>query len=284
VRLPVIGWVRMREPLRFRGKILSAVVSRTAERWFVSLTVEVEHHIPVRENQAAGGVDLGVSRLATFSDGAGCEGPKALRMYLAKLKRLSRSLSHKVKGSRNRRKSKARIARLYARIINIRQDALHKLTTSLARRFTTLGIEDLNVRGMMANDRLARSIADMGFYEFRPQLEYKAAMHGSRIVVADRFFASSKTCSECGSVLEALALSVPGVGLSVLRRAPRPGRERQEPEKPGGEFRRGSLWRDWLWLESRDPSETSLVEARTQRRSYPMRSFGQVWENGSPRD
>jgi putative transposase len=208
VRLPVIGWVRMREPLRFRGKILSAVVSRTAERWFVSLTVEVEHQTPVRENQAAGGVDLGVCRLATFSDGGGCEGPKALRRSLARLKRLSRSLSHKVKGSRNRGKAKARIARLHDRMTNIRQDALHKLTTSLVRRFTILGIEDLNVRGMMANDPLARSIADMGFHEFRRQLEYKAAMHGSRIVVADRFFASSKTCSACGAVLEALALSV----------------------------------------------------------------------------
>jgi putative transposase len=208
VKLPVIGWVRMHEPLRFNGKIQSVVVSRTADRWFVSVTVEVDQVTPVRENQAAGGVDLGVSSLATLSDGSTFDGPKALRFNLARLKRLSRSLSRKVKGSTNWRKAKAKIARLHARISNIRADALHKLTTELVGRFTVIGIEDLNVRGMMANDRLSRSIADMGFHEFRRQLAYKAAMYGSQVVVADRWYPSSKTCSDCGMVLEALPLSV----------------------------------------------------------------------------
>ena len=208
VKLPVLGWVRMHEPLRFNGKVLSAVVSRTADRWFISLTVEIEHQTPVRESQAVGGVDLGVSSLATISDGSTWVGPKALRSNLARLKRLSRSLSCKVKGSANRRKAKAKIARLHARIVHIRADALHKLTTALVTRFAVIGIEDLNVRGMMANDRLSRSIADMGFNEFRRQLEYKAAMYGSRVVVADRWHPSSKTCSECGIVLVALPLSV----------------------------------------------------------------------------
>jgi putative transposase len=208
IKLSVLGWVRMREPLRFNGNVKSAVVSRTADRWFVSLTVEIEHVTPVRENQAAGGVDLGVSSLATMSDGSAVIGPKALRSNLARLKRLSRSLSRKAKGSANRRKAKARIARLHARIGNIRKDALHKLTTGLVERFTVIGIEDLNVRGMMANDRLARSIADMGFHGFRRQLEYKAEMRGSRIVVADRWHPSSKTCSACGVVVDALPLAV----------------------------------------------------------------------------
>ena len=208
IKLSVLGWVRMREPLRFNGNVKSAVVSRTADRWFVSLTVEIEHLTPVRENQAAGGVDLGVSSLATMSDGSAVIGPKALRSNLARLKRLSRSLSRKAKGSANRRKAKARIARLHARIGNIRKDALHKLTTGLVERFTVIGIEDLNVRGMMANDRLARSIADMGFHGFRRQLEYKAVMRGSRIVVADRWHPSSKTCSACGVVVDALPLAV----------------------------------------------------------------------------
>ncbi len=208
VKLPVIGWVKMRESLRFSGKVKSAVVSRTADRWFVSLHVEMDHATPIRENQAAGGVDLGVSNLATLSDGSRVPGPKALRSNLARLKRLSRSLSRKVKGSANWHKAKAKIARLHARIGNIRADALHKLTTELVGRFTVIGIEDLNVRGMMANDRLSRSIADMGFHAFRRQLAYKAAMYGSRVVVAGRWHPSSKICSNCGAVLEALPLSV----------------------------------------------------------------------------
>ena len=207
VKLPVIGWIRMREQLRFKGRIMSAVVSRTAGRWFVSLAVEGDHQPPTRENQTVGGVDLGIKALATFSDGHVVPGPKALRSDLARLKRLSRSLTRKRKGSNNRRKAKAKIARLHARIANIRQDALHKLTTDLVRHFTVIGIEDLKVKGMLANSRLARSIADVGMYEFRRQLEYKAAMHGARIVVADRWFPSSKTCACCGNVVEDLPLS-----------------------------------------------------------------------------
>jgi len=209
IRLPVIGWVKMHEALRFQGKILGATVSRVADRWFVSVTVEVVRQILIRENQAVGGVDLGVKALATLSDGSDpVAGPKALQSNLKKLKRLSRSLSRKVKGSANRRKAKAKIARLHARISNIRKDGLHKLTTDLVNRFTVVGIEDLNVKGMMANGRLSRAVADMGFHEFRRQLDYKAAMAGTRIVVADRWFPSSKTCSDCGHVVPTLPLSV----------------------------------------------------------------------------
>lgn len=208
IKLPVVGWVKMREALRFSGKILSATVSRVADRWFVSINVEIDHQIPVRENQAVGGVDLGVKALATMSDGSTVEGPKALRSNLKRLKHLSRSLSRKVKGSANRRKDKAKLARLHARISNIRKDGLHKLTTELVNRFTVIGIEDLNVKGMMANGKLSRAIADMGFYEFKRQLTYKADMAGTRIVVADRWFPSSKTCSDCGHIMPTLPLSV----------------------------------------------------------------------------
>lgn len=214
VKLPIIGWVRMREAARFSGTIKSAVVSRTADRWFVSLTIETPDIVPAhRETQAAVGVDLGVSRLATLSrplpnSSGEVEGPKALRSNLKRLKRLSRSLSRKVKGSANRRRAREKIARLHARISNIRKDGLHKLTTSLVRGFAVIGIEDLNVRGMMANDRLARSIADMGFHEFRRQLGYKAAALGCRVVVASRWFASSKTCADCGGIVDALPLSI----------------------------------------------------------------------------
>ena len=210
IRIPNLGWVRMRESLRFAGKIMSATISRVADRWFVSITVNTvdDSHLPKAENQGAVGVDLGVSALATLSTGETIDGPKPHKALLGRLKRLSRSLSRKQKGSANRKKAKAKLAKLHARIAAIRTDALHQLTTNLTRRFHTVGIEDLNVRGMVKNRHLARSIADMGFFEFRRQLEYKAAMRGGQVVVADRFYPSSKTCSACGSVQEAMPLSV----------------------------------------------------------------------------
>ncbi len=210
IRIPNLGWVRMREALRFAGKILSATVSRVADRWFVSLAVDTQDDspLPQAENQGAVGVDLGVKALATLSTGESIPGPKPHKALLDRLRRLSRCLSRKQKGSANRRKAKARLARLHARIANIRSDALHKLTTDLTRRFHTIGIEDLNVRGLVKNRRLARSIADMGFFEFRRQLGYKAARRGGQVIVADRWYPSSKTCSECGHKAETLALSV----------------------------------------------------------------------------
>jgi putative transposase len=207
IKLPVIGWVKMREVVRFAGKIKSAIVSRTADRWFVSLSIEVDHTIPVGETQVAGGVDLGVKALATLSDGTTIEGPKALRRNLKMLRRRSRAYSRKVKGSANRRKSAARLARLHARIANVRQDALHKATTRIVEQFDVIGIEDLNVRGMMANGKLSRAVADVGMFEFRRQIEYKAAMSGARIVVANRWYPSSKTCSDCGCIHTSLTLS-----------------------------------------------------------------------------
>jgi putative transposase len=226
LRVPNLGWVRMRESLRFTGKIMSATISRVADRWFVSVTVDVENRVLPKaenelqdenqvtsefrrsQNQGEVGVDLGVKTLATLSTGESVEGPKAQKRLLCRLRRLSRSVSRKVKGSRNRNKARQRLARLHARIGNLRGDALHKLTTDITRRFHTIGIEDLNVCGMTRNRHLARSVSDMGFHEFRRQLEYKAAMRGGLVVVADRFFPSSKTCSACGYKLDALPLSV----------------------------------------------------------------------------
>lgn len=210
IRIPNLGWVRMRESLRWTGKIISATVSRVAQRWFVSITVDTPNDIqlPKVENQGAVGVDLGVLALATLSTGDTVIGPKALKLALACLSRLSRSMSRKEKGSANRKKARKRLAKLHARISNIRQNALHQLTTDLTRRFDTIGIEDLNVKGMVKNRRLARSVSDMGFYEFRRQLEYKAHWRGGIVVVADRWYASSKTCSCCGTVKEELPLSV----------------------------------------------------------------------------
>lgn len=228
IKLPVIGCVRMREAVRFDGELKSVTISRTADRWYAAIAVETQAPILEPRPEAVGGVDLGVKALVTVSDGTMVEGPKAHRFYLRKLRRMNRSLARKteaakktmglhgkaipkgvrIPASANRKKAAAKLARLHARIANIRQDSLHKLTTDLVRRFSVLGIEDLNVRGMMANDRLARSIADMGFHEFRRQLEYKSALVGARLVVAPRFYPSSKTCSAlgCGYVMKNLDL------------------------------------------------------------------------------
>jgi len=210
IRIPHLGWVRMRETLRFTGKIMSATVSRVADKWFVSITVDTpdDSRLPKAENQGAVGVDLGVSALATLSTGEIVTGPKAHKALLSRLRRLSRGLSRKVKGSENRKQAKLKLARLHARIGNVRSDGLHQLTTELTRRFHTIGIEHLNVRGMVKNRHLSRAVSDMGFFEFRRQLDYKAAQRGGMIVVADRWYPSSKTCSACGHRLETLSLSV----------------------------------------------------------------------------
>ena len=202
VRLPKIGWVRMREEVRFKGQIKSVVVSRRADRWYAAFAVETEDlpHASRKSHGGATGVDLGVSYLATLSDGTRITGPKPHAALLKRLRRESRQLSRKRKGSANWRKAVFRIARLHARIANIRTDALHKLTTRLVLDYDLIGIEDLNVRGMSRNRHLARALMDQAFSEFRRQLEYKAVLYGVQIVVADRFFPSSKTCCLCGAV------------------------------------------------------------------------------------
>jgi putative transposase len=207
IRIPRLGWVRMREAVRFQGKVVSATVRRIADKWFVSVQVELEEAPTPCESQARVGVDLGVNRLATLSNGETFEGPKPLRKELSKLRRLSRALSRKQKGSQNRLKARVRLQRLHYRIRSIRQDSLHKLTTYLTRNFGVIAIEDLNVRGMLKNRHLSRAISDMGFHEFRRQAEYKAKLRQNHLEVVSRWFGSSKTCSECGTIQQRLELS-----------------------------------------------------------------------------
>jgi putative transposase len=206
VRLPVIGWVKMREEVRFAGHVLSVTVSRQADAWFASFGIEVSYEVDPHVATPTVGVDLGVSRLATVSDGAFVPASNPLRRYLKKLKRLSRSLSRKKIGSCNRAKAKIKLARLHRRISDIRADLLHKFTTSLTRHQTVV-IEDLNVRGMLANRKLSRAIADVGFFEFRRQLIYKAKMSDTSVVIADRWYPSSKLCSACDAVNSTLPLA-----------------------------------------------------------------------------
>ena len=218
IRIPKLGWIRMREGLRFAGKVVSASVARVADYWYASITIDTsDPPVPPADNQGAVGVDLGIKALATLSTGETFQGPKALRRLLVRLRRLSRALSRKAKGSCNRARTKLKLARLHARIANIRRDSLHQLSTSVTRRFHTIGIEDLNVKGMLGNRHLARAIADMGFYELRRQIEYKAAWRGAKVVLVDRWYPSSKTCSGCGYRLESLGLGLrdwtcPGCG------------------------------------------------------------------------
>ncbi|MCC5612041.1 transposase, partial [Nostoc sp. CHAB 5834] len=206
VRIPNLGWVRMREPLRFSGSLKGATVSRTAHAWFISIRVETEDVPLPSKSQAAVGVDFGVSALAVLSTGEPEKGPKALRTLLGRLKRLSKAHSRKVKGSANRRKSAQALARLHWRISCVRNDALHKLSHRLTRDYAWIAIEDLNVKGMMANRHLALSLADASFGELRRQLTYKAAQRGVHLAVVDRWYPSSKSCSACGAVNEALTL------------------------------------------------------------------------------
>lgn len=207
IRVPNLGWVRMREELRFSGKIMSANISRTADKWFVSITVDTpEATLHRTENQGVVGVDLGVKNLATLSSGKKIEGSKILKKLLDRLSRLSKSLSRKKLKSANRKKAKEKLSRLYAKIANTRKDSLHKLTTSLVKEYEVLGIENLNVKGMMGNKHLSRALSDSSFGEFRRQLEYKRASTGTKVIVADKWFASSKTCSSCGYKLEKLSL------------------------------------------------------------------------------
>lgn len=199
----------MRESLRFDGEPRSVTLSAEAGRWFVSVPVRVPlSDLPAIDARQSVGIDLGVSTAVTLSTGEKTDGPKPLKRYLRALKRRQRQHSRKAKGSNNRRKAAARIAKLHARIAHIRKDWTHKTTTALAGRFALFGVENLNVRGMMANDRLARAIADVGFFEFRRQLEYKTALRGGAVVVVDRWFPSSKTCNRCGCYRESLPLSV----------------------------------------------------------------------------
>ena len=211
VRLPHIGWIRMRESLRFDGKIMNATVLRKAQHWFISIKVDVgEDYKRKRIIDGICGIDLGIKAAATVVGTSGVENfisPKPLAASLKKLRRLSRSHSRRKQGGSNRRKITNRIARLHVRISNIRKDFWDKITTKLCRENQAIGLETLNVSGMLKNHKLARAIGDVGFYEPRWQLEYKSKLYEAKLIEASQWFPSSKTCSNCGCVRESLMLA-----------------------------------------------------------------------------
>ncbi|BAZ22816.1 transposase, IS607 family protein [Kalymmatonema gypsitolerans NIES-4073] len=204
IQVPVIGVLKTYERLS-QVLIKSCTISRQADRWFISFRFDVEQHN--LGNTDVIGVDLGVKNLATLSTSEVIAGAKSYKKYEAKLSRMQWLNRHKIIGSANWKKAQLQIARLHTKIANIRKDTLHKLTTLLAKNHGTVVIEDLNVSGMMANHKLAASIADMSFFEFRRQLTYKCELYGSKLVVVNRWFPSSKTCSNCGIKKEALTLN-----------------------------------------------------------------------------
>jgi putative transposase len=204
IKVPVLGWLKTYERLPQGITPKSVTISRQADRWFISFKVEAQPTITPKSVECVG-VDLGINCLAMLSTGEEFKGAKSYKKYEKKLARLQYLLRHKVVGSANYKKAQLKIARLHRTIANIRKDTLHKLTTYISKNHAVIGLEDLNVSGMMANRKLAKAIGDMSFYEFRRQLEYKCELYGSRLVFVDRFYPSSKTCSNCGHVKESLA-------------------------------------------------------------------------------
>ncbi|WP_434743629.1 IS607 family element RNA-guided endonuclease TnpB [Micromonospora sp. SH-82] len=224
VVLPRLGRLKLHESARKlarrldngTARIMSATVRRDGGRWHVSFTVEAERaeHTPARPVSVVG-VDVGIKHLAVLSTGELVDNPRHLVAAHQWMRSLGRALSRKTGPDRRtgRRPSKrweraaARLGRAHARVANLRRDGMHKLTTRLAREHGTVVVEDLNITGMLANRKLARHITDAGIAEIRRQLAYKTSWSGSRLLVADRWYPSSKTCSDCGTVKAKLALS-----------------------------------------------------------------------------
>ena len=209
IQIPNLGLVRMTEHLRYNGKILSAKVFTKGGKWFVSIAVELDDtQKPLPKTGKSVGLDLGITDLATLSDSTKIQAPKPLKNKLKKLQRLSKQLSRKQKGSNNREKAKTKPSRLHLNIRNIRADFLHKLTTDLVKRFDVICLENLNVKGMVQNRKLSRAISDLGFYEFKRQLIYKANQWGKTVKEVDRFYPSSKTCHCCNHKVDELPLNI----------------------------------------------------------------------------
>ncbi|MHA1216271.1 MAG: RNA-guided endonuclease InsQ/TnpB family protein [Candidatus Thorarchaeota archaeon] len=200
------GPINMAEVLRFDGEIKSVTVSKDADHWYAAVNVEVEP--PEHEHpQESVGVDLGVKTLAVLSNGEQYENQGLLRSELRKLRRLNRELSRRQEGSGRWKRTKSKLAKLHRRIANRRLDYQHKMTTEIARTYRVIGVEDLNVAGMLRNRRLALSISDAGFGEIRRQLLYKSRWYGGELMEISRFFPSSRLCRFCGCINSDLTLA-----------------------------------------------------------------------------
>jgi len=226
VVLPRLGRIRTHESTRKlarrleagTARILSTTITRTADRWYVSFTVEVQRRVRApAQPETVVGVDVGIRHLAVLSTGEVIPNPRPLDRAQRRLRRLNRQLARRrgpraPDGTRRApgagwKQTRRRLGRTHARVANLRRDSLHKLTSELVRSHDVVVVEHLNVGGMMRNRRLARHITDAGLGELRRQLGYKTVWAGTRLVQADTFYPSSKTCSACGTVKAKLPLS-----------------------------------------------------------------------------
>jgi putative transposase len=206
LKVPKLGLVNLAEKLRFAGKIMGATITKEAKWWYVSVTLE----LPDAETQppaAPCGLDVGILRLATLSDGTTFENARPLRKSQNRLAHLQQAFAKKQKGSKNWLKLKAKIRRLHKQVRDIRNDVLHKLTTTVASTYGLVAVEDLNVTGMLKNHKLAQALSDAAFGKLKLLLASKVQATGGLLVEVDRFFASSKTCSDCHHKRSELALS-----------------------------------------------------------------------------
>lgn len=224
LKVPNLGLVKMREKLRFNGKINSYTISQKGDKFFVSFSMQITKeeyirtHPKAKRNNLALGVDLGLKSFLSLSNGLEIKAPKPLNKLNKLLIKRSRQLSKKqyaktkqealqgIKKSKNYQKASIKLNKLHQKIANIRSDFLHKLTSSLVKNVQYFSLEDLNVKGMLKNHKLARSLSDVSFYEFKRQLEYKSRYNDREIYQVDRFYPSSKTCSNCGSIKKDLTL------------------------------------------------------------------------------
>jgi putative transposase len=204
--VPKLGWVNMAENLRFVGKVAGVRITRTADWWFVSIQVEVPDSTPVKKPTAVG-LDVGLNRLAPLSTGEGIENQAFLKTALKQLRRANKRLQRRTLGSKNREKARRQVARLHYRITCLRDDVLHKLTTQLASCYGIIGIEDLNLRGLLKNRKLARSFSDAALGKLLTLLTSKMEQRGGHVIKVDRFFPSSKTCHCCGWKWEEMQLA-----------------------------------------------------------------------------
>jgi putative transposase len=204
--IPKLGWVNMAENLRFKGKVTGARITKTADWWFVSLTVEMPD-----ERQSARftaiGIDVGLNRLTTLSTSEGYENQAFLRTALKKLRQANKRLHRRKLGSANREKARRQVSRLHYRITCLRDDVLQKLTTRIADSYGIVGIEDLNLKGLLKNRRLARSFSDAALGKLLTLLTSKVEQRGGQVMKVGRFFPSSKTCHACGWKWEEMELS-----------------------------------------------------------------------------